>query len=299
MGIFRLYNQNRVMFWTIVSAIIVVLLVVHIMNSIVKTNNEKPKNIVIDEKLYENKLDIDEQISDEQVEEEKELIIDQFIRLCNSKNTQSAYNLLSEECKEELFPTLEAFQQNYVTINFNTQKLYGKKQYKGNTYEITFYENMLVTGTSSNSQKDYYTIVNRDGKSKLNISNYVKRENTNRTTKNNYLQVEVVKKDIYIDYEVYELKVTNLTPNTIILDTKENTKTMYLTDEKGIIYYSAGHEVLDSSLLIKPKATNTIQIKYTKGYKSNNSQKLYFEDIVLNDMQNTNEDKKIKMEVNI
>ena len=115
MSIFRLYNQNRILFWTIIIAIVVFVFIIHTINSIVaNNNNNKIQNTIIDEKLYENKISIEEQISDEQVEQKEELIIDQFIRYCNAKNTQSAYDLLTEECKEEVFPTIESFENNYL-----------------------------------------------------------------------------------------------------------------------------------------------------------------------------------------
>lgn len=303
MSIFRLYNQNRILFWTIIIAIVVFVFIIHTINSIVaNNNNNKIQNTIIDEKLYENKISIEEQISDEQVEQKEELIIDQFIRYCNAKNTQSAYDLLTEECKEEVFPTIESFENNYLKLNFNKQKLYSTELYKGNTYKVTLYENMLSTGNINNEIiQDYYTIIKQDKKIKLNISNYVERKKTNRVTENTSLKIEVEKRDVYMEYEIYQLKVTNLTENTIMLDSKRNTKTMYLLDENDTEYYAAGHEILDNNLIVKPKATNTIKIKYTKEYKSNTSRKIVFEDVILNYIENTNinEYQRNTMKVNV
>lgn len=301
MNIFRLYHQNRIAFWISISAIIVFVIVIHTINAII-ANHEEQNIITIDEKQYENKIAIEEQISDEQVEEKEELVIDQFIKYCNAKNIQSAYSLLSDECKEEIFPTLEIFQKNYVTLNFDAQKLYSKERYSANTYQVTFYENMLNTGNvNTKSNQDYYTIVKQDGKSKLNISNYIGRQSINKKTENDKLQIQVIQKEIYMEYEIYEIKVTNLSQNTVVLDTKENTKTMYLTDKNNVKYYATSHEIIENSLYIKPMATNTIYIKYTKEYKSNSSRKLVFEDIVLDYIENTKaeEYKKVKIEVSI
>lgn len=301
MNIFRLYHQNRITFWLVISAIIVFIIVIHTINAII-ANQEEQNTIHIDEKQYERKIPIEEQISDTQVEEKEDLVIDQFIKYCNAKNMQSAYSLLSNECREEIFPTLEIFQKNYVETNFGTQKLYSKELYSSNTYQVTFYENMLNTGNvNTKSNQDYYTIVKQDGKSKINISNYIGRQLINRKTENNKLQIQVIQKEIYMEYEIYEIKVTNLSQNTVILDTKENTKTMYLTDKNNVKYYATTHEITDNSLYIKPMATNTIYIKYTKEYKSNAPKKLVFEDVVLDYIENTKieEYKKMKIEVNI
>lgn len=301
MNLFRFYNQNRILFWMIIIAIVVFYIIIHIMNSIV-ASNDKNKNVVIDERLYENKISIEEQILNEQVEEEPDLIIDQFIRYCNTNNTQDAYELLTVECREELFPTFSVFEKNYIRVNFNTQKLYSKEIYSGSTYKIRLYENMLSTGNTNNETNiDYYTIVKQDGKTKLNISNYIKQNEINKVTQYNEIKVENLKKDSYMEYEIYTLKITNLTNDIIILDTKTNTKTMYLLDENNVRYYATGHEILDDNLIIRPKATNIIKIKYIKDYKSNTSKKLVFEDIILNYVENTdiNKYEKIRMDVNI
>lgn len=305
MNIFRLYNQNKVAVWTVIIIIVFFIFIIQVINNLLvdqhKSENEN-NNVVINEKLYQNKIAIEETITEEQVKEDVELIIDQFIKYCNLSNAQEAYNLLTEECKQQAFPNIETFEKNYLKINFDTQKLYKKERYKGNTYKITLYENMLNTGnTNKESKQDYYTIQKKNGEIKLNISSYVERSEIGKKNKNNYFEVEVVKKDTYIEYETYELKITNLSENTIMLDTKQKTKTMYLLDENNTKYYAAGHEILDTNLVIKPSYTNTLLIKYTKEYKSNTSKKLVFEDIILNyDYQkNKTEQEKSKIEINV
>lgn len=303
MNIFRLYNQNKVTFWIIVIVIVLFLMIIQLLNNLVVQENKKEKdNTITNEKLYENKMTIEEPITQKQVQEDSRLIIDQFIKYCNSNNIDQAYNLLTTQCKQNVFPTIEVFENNYVRINFKTQRFYEKELYKGSTYKITFYENMISTGNINEEfNQDYYTIEKENGETKLNISNYIRRQEINKRTKNNFFEVEVIQKDTYMEYEIYELKITNLSQNTIKLDTKQKTKTMYLLDENDAIYYATSHEVLDNNLLIKPLSTNTIFIKYTKEYKNKSSKKLVFEDIILNyDAQkNESEQEKAKVEINV
>ena len=41
-----------------------------------------------------------------QVDKKGITVIDNFVSFCNSGNLQSAYNLLTNECKEEMFPNI-------------------------------------------------------------------------------------------------------------------------------------------------------------------------------------------------
>lgn len=245
-------------------------------------------------------MDINEVVTEEQVKENKELIIDQFIKYCNSKDINNAYNLLSDDCKNEVFKNIETFNNNYIKVNFKEQRLYSKEKYYGSTYKIQLYNNGLSTGSQEeSSSEDYYTIVEQNDENKLNISSFVKSENIERTTNVNNLKVNVSKKLVYMEYEIYEFNITNLTQSQLLLDTKQKTRTMYLLDKNGVKYYAAGHEVADTLLKIMPNATNKIRIKYIKELKTNSARKAVFEDIVLNYLENSNNNQKTKIEVNI
>lgn len=245
-------------------------------------------------------MDINEVVTEEQVKENKELIIDQFIKYCNSKDINNAYNLLSDDCKNEVFKNIETFNNNYIKVNFKEQRLYSKEKYYGSTYKVQLYNNGLSTGNQEESlSEDYYTIVEQNNENKLNISSFVKSENIERTTNVNNLKVNVAKKLVYMEYEIYEFNITNLTQNPLLLDTKRKTRTMYLLDENDVKYYATGHEVADALLKIMPNATNKIRIKYIKELKTNSARKAVFEDIVLNYLENSNNNQKTKIEVNI
>ena len=270
MNIFRYYHQNRKMIWLVIIAIIILIIAIQALNNIVKNQNKNNSNNIINEKEYENNLNINVLISEEKVKEDEELIIDQFLRYCNAKKVEEAYALISEDCKKELFPTIEYFKQNYYNPQFSTTKLYSKEHFTGNTYKIKLYDDILTTGSvNNNSTEDYFTIKKENNSVKLNISNYIDSKNINKSSTNDKLQVKVIKKQIYKEYEKYEIQITNLTYDTILLDSKENTKSMYLVGENNVRYYSLSHELLNENLIIKPKATISIFIKYNKEYNSN------------------------------
>ena len=283
MNIFRYYNQNRKNIWLVIIAIIILIIAIQVINNIIENQNVQTSNNTINEKEYENNLNINILISNESVEEDEKLIIDQFIRYCNAGKIQDAYNLLTQNCKNELFPTIEDFKKNYYNIYFLNTKLYSKEHFVANTYKIKLYDDILSTGTvNTNTFEDYFTLEKQqDDTIKLNISNYIGNKKINIKNTDENLQIKIVKKDIYKEYEKYELEVTNLTYNTILIDSRENTKTMYLVGDNNVRYYSLSHEILKENLIIKPKATVKILVKYNKEYNSNRAvNQVVFSDII-------------------
>lgn len=296
MNIIRYYNQNKKSIWIIIIAIILIIIAIQALNSIVKNQNS---NRVVENTVkaedYKNNLSVDILLSDTDVREEKELIVDQFIRYCNAKEIEKAYNLLTEDCKKNIFPTIEYFKQNYVEKIFNTKKLYSKEKFISSTYKVKLYEDILSTGNIDTSTvEDYYTIEKEDGKTKLNISNYIGYKQINTTSKGNIIEVKVIGKNVYKEYEEYELEVSNLTNKTILLDSKENTRTMYLTGKNNVKYYALSHELLQDELMLKPKMTKVVFIKFTKEYNSNTTiNDLIFSDIIKDyELYNTKESKR-------
>lgn len=272
MNIIRYYNQNRIFIWTVIIAIIILIIAIQALNDLVinSNNREVVQNIVIEDD-YRNNPSIDVLISDDKVKEEKELVIDQFIRYCNARKIENAYNLLTDDCKEELFPTVEIFEKNYYNKIFNTTKLYSKEKFYSKTYKIKYYDDVLSTGNINTTNiEDYYTIVNENDTVKLNISNYIGKVNLEREYQNNSFELQVIQKQIYKEYEEYEIEFRNLSDKIILLDSKESTKMIYLLGKSNVKYYALSHEILLDDLIIKPKTTKKLTIKFNKEYNSNN-----------------------------
>ena len=289
MNILKFYNNNRFTIWVAIIAIVVFLLILRLLNAAVVEQNKKENvTTITNEKLYENKTDIKEQISEEKIKENSNLVIDQFIKYCNAKDLVNAYNLITDECKEIFFKTIDEFEQKYINANFNTEKLYSKEIEYGKTYKVSLYENMLTTGlVNDNAKIGYYTIVQNDGKTQLNICGFIGKKEINKTYKNDKIKIDILSKDIYQEYEIYNINFVNLTNDTIILDTKNSTKTMYLVGDDKLNYYSASHEILSQSLTIKPNALNSTRIKYIKQYNKIKDEKIVFEDVIFGYKENT------------
>lgn len=120
-------------------------------------------------------------------EDEKDIkLINKFLELCKQGNTGEAYALLSKKCKDDKFPTLEDFQENYfnkifleVHKNEYFYKTFNKKldievEYNSlkEIYKITFNEDILESGNIGNRDRkiDYYKIELEESNQKIYIN---------------------------------------------------------------------------------------------------------------------------------
>ena len=293
-NIIRFYNQNRKAIWITVIAIIFIIIAIHVLNDLTIKNNEQKRNAsknIVTEKDYKENPDISVTIPDTKVKEEKELIVDQFIRYCNAKEFENAYNLISKDCKNELYPNVNLFIQNYINNVFNTTKLYSKEIYVGNIYKVKLYEDILSTGNVSNSTvEDYYTIVKEDNNTKLNIGGYIGNVEINKDYSDSNLNINILSKKIFKEYEEYKIEVENKTNNQIMIDGMKNTKSTYLLGKENVKYYALIHENTEDDLSVPAKVKKTITIKFNKSLtKSNvNENGIVFSNIVLDNKNNTN-----------
>ena len=293
-NIIRFYNQNRKAIWITVIAIIFIIIAIHVLNDLTIKNNEQKRNAsknIVTEKDYKENPDISVTIPDTKVKEEKELIVDQFIRYCNAKEFENAYNLISKDCKNELYPNVNLFIQNYINNVFNTTKLYSKEIYVGNIYKVKLYEDILSTGNVSNSTvEDYYTIVKEDNNTKLNIGGYIGNVAINKDYSDSNLNINILSKKIFKEYEEYKIEVENKTNNQIMIDGMKNTKSTYLLGKENVKYYALIHENTEDDLSVPAKVKKTITIKFNKSLtKSNvNENGIVFSNIVLDNKNNTN-----------
>ena len=213
--------------------------------------------------------------------------IDDFVMYCNENKINEAYNLLTEECKLQMYPSVQVFYQNYYTPVFQgKQKNVSSENLSGNTYKINYTENALETGilNTENVIQDYITTVKQeDGTTKLNINGYIGKEEINKEKQEANINIKVIEKHAYIDYETYTFEITNNSNNNILINDLNNDKTMYLQDSNDIKYYAYTHAIAKSELEFQSKETKKINIKYYNKYSSRREIKsIVFSNIILN-----------------
>lgn len=291
----RWYNKNRKVFWISIATIIGIIILIQILNNYYKNHKKNDKN---DFSIYTNPnySVISEEKIDNEVADNNKNLIDSFIENCNSKNFDAAYEIISDDCKSKIFPSIDTFIE-YINKVFPSKRIYSYQAWvisNGRyTYRVELSEDILATGNSNPKKTEcYYTIVHENGEDKLNIKNYVGSEQLNKSGQANGVKITAVKKDIYMDYEIYTFIVEKEKSRTVQLDSGEYLGSMYLQNLNGGKTFAEQSEINKEDLTIAPYKSDEIEITYANPYSSENSiKKIVFNDIILdyttyNSMQN-------------
>ena len=142
-----------------------------------------------------------------------------FVDYCNKQEIEKAYNLITEECKQQMYPTLDAFKNAYYGDVFKgKQRTCTIENWVGDIYKVRMGEDILSTGKDTGyAKEDYITIKKVDNEYKLNINNYIGTTKIEKTTTKDNITMEVLNKNTYKDFEEYTIKVTNKTNSELRL----------------------------------------------------------------------------------
>ena len=293
--IIRMYNQNRREFWTAIIVIIFVILIIHVLNYIVKVNSADQSNNVSDtiEEAYKNqsKSIISGGSVSKRDMNQFGTLIEEFLDDCINGEVDKAYNALSTQCKEELYPTVDQFKNTYWTRNFSTKKTYTFQAWnssKINTYIIKLYEDNISTGNVGEGEyiEDYYTIEKESGVNKLNISNLIQIKDIEKSASEQGISITIEKVKMYKEYYIYQIKIKNETQNDIFLDTGENTGTVYATNSMEANFEALLYENLNEDLIVKANEEKTVNIKFGIIFREDlDIESINFTDIITNYQQ--------------
>ncbi len=201
-------------------------------------------------------------------------ILDEFLTYCTEHNPVAAYNLLSSDCKNLMYQSEEIFESSYYREKFEGNKSYDFQSWSTNdekyVYLVRIFDNPLATGVGSNSKyvEEYITIVPEEDLFKININNYIYREDIYKEASNDLITAKVTVVDNYMEEKVYSINLKNNTEDTIILDTRQNPNSTYLVDENGNNIYALLYENNETDLILEPKEAKTIQIKFNATYRN-------------------------------
>lgn len=290
----RYYNQNRKKILWIILIIVFIIAIIQILNFFAKKNNgsnNSKKESVVSNITYSNAVTSNKssvtgsEISQDKLKKDTD-IIDTFFNYCNEGDVEDAYELLTDECKEEMYPSVEDFKRIYYEYLFNgDKKSYTIENWVGDIYRIMITDDILSTGklNSTETRQDYMTVIRKSNEYKLNINSYIGRKNLNLETMYNDIKVTVKEVNTYMDYEEYNIYVENNSNNTILLDTKDDVKSVYLLDSNDKKAYFFNNEVNTSKLVVQSKLKTTLKIKFSNSYSSTRKMKnIVFSKFVLN-----------------
>lgn len=292
----RYYNQNRKKFLGIIIIVIFVLLLIQLANFYVKESNKISYNNSVNEVnqteestnssvVISNRSAVTGEIVSTDDFDSEVATIDTFISYCNNQEVQNAYDMLTDECKENMYTTVDLFRELYYNDNFGgEEKNVSIENWSASIYKVDIMEDSLATGKSNDgySKQDYITVKKVDNEYKLNINNYIGYTEINKTTSYRDITMEVKSKNTYMEYEEYTITVTNNTDYQIILDSLKNVKTIYLEDGNGVEYSAYNHELTDAMMEINAGHTKELTIKFYSSYVSTkNIKNIVFSNVIL------------------
>lgn len=213
-------------------------------------------------------------------------LVDMFFKYCNSKDVEKAYALISDDCKEEMYPTIEEFKNKYyntifsINRDYNIQSWISTKEYT--VYRVKYTNDMISTGKyeKDNIYQDYVTLLKKENTETISIGSFILAKQIDVSTKTNEIEATVVKKKLYISDEEYEIKIKNKTDKTILLDDFNGSNIKILGDNGGT-FSAYTNSLFVSDLTIDPGITKTIKIKFKKNLSlSAISEKIQFSKLI-------------------
>ena len=310
------WNQNKRKILITIAVIALVIIIIQIANAMVKEQNKKDSNNQIGKNIVANDITkpseavvSNDKLTEKETKENSDFI-EQFVNYCNQHKIEEAYNLLTDDCKAELYPTKEIFTSNYVNqifgeqVNYELQLWYTASNCY--TYRITYNKgNLLQTGgqASTGNFLDYITLIKQNGEYKLNINKFIHKEALNKQGSNEGVEVTISSKSIYVDYEIYHMTVQNNTQKNILLNdgTNDNNFSIILTNNSTFSYDIS--ELSVSSLTLDAQYRKAIEIKFNKMYISaSKTQILQMNNVYLDKQQydtKQEEPQKITIKINL
>lgn len=299
--IIRFINKNRRMIIWAIAAIIFVLLLIKVLNNIsikgTQKSTESNNNLTRQERKSRDSIITDTKISNDKVKENYKLITE-FVDFCNN-DAQQAYDLLTEECKENLYPNIEEFNKNYINVVFKEKKEVDIQSWIENgkkyTYLVKFYGDSITTGNVEDKKYEDYITIDEE-KQKININRYIGRFEKKIQEEINNIKFEINSVDIYKDYEIYNLKISNFNNKQVILDNLESTASTYIETNKDTKINCSNYEAGINSFRFNAGVIKNIKLKFIRQYNTNiKDEKLTFSSVIL-DNENNEETSKITIE---
>ena len=290
-----LYYNNKEKIWVAIGIIVFVIVIIQIINYNIKKNREEELNN-LGSNNYTNQTYLPSKsfpimsgskVSDEELEEDTNLI-KEFIDYGNSNNVEGAYNLLSQECKDEMFSDIDRFYNNYFKNIFYEKKSYDLDTWDSTanrvTYRVKYLNDIMSTGkVNEEFIEDYITIITENEEKKLNINEFIDEVEMEKEGNIDGLKASVISKCYYYDYEIFEITFKNETEGQITIDSKDDTESVYIKDTNGVKYSWFGNEIANQDLILEPGGSITLKLKFNKLYNQNRKDKtINFTDVLIN-----------------
>ena len=289
--IIRYFNKNREKIIVVIAIIVFALLLIKTLNKIVgleQSNNSINTTNSIDKEIKDSRDTIlsKEKVSESKAKSNYELI-NKFVEYCNNDEVDNAYNMLTDECKENVYSEIDMFNKNYIGTVFKERKTIKLQSWiedsDYSTYLVNYTGDIISTGnyTGETEYQDYITVDKEQNK--LNINRYIGRKSLNKEDKIKNIEFKFNYIDIFKDYEIYNITVSNLNDSQIILDNVTSVSSTYIETNKGTKINCSNYEAGINTFTYNSGVSKNIKLKFLKQYnKDIIDGKLVFSKAILN-----------------
>ena len=270
--VIRFFRKNS----KILFIILCVWLIIFLINFALK-RYDPPKKLQTTFKPHTSVMDPKKSVP-ENVSNPIEDMIEEYVGYCNEGNYQSAYNMLSDFCKEYVFYNdIDQFAEYLAT------KMHGKVNYAiqdysndGNTYiyQLKYSDDMLATGLT-NSEYSYIEEKmvfkkQKDGTIDMAVGNFVDFGDIKNISENDYLKVDVKSVVKYYSVEEYTVRFSNRTDNTIVISDGEEPSECVLVLASGDVREKTNANI---DIVLEPKESKNFVLRFQKRYDNNDDAK--------------------------
>jgi hypothetical protein len=198
-----------------------------------------------------------------------ENLVDTYFNYCNNGEYEKAYELISAECKQADYPTLDLFKQYVDYVFQGKKKVYTLQSYSvvNNVYvyDIKITDDFLANGTSDGYY--YYdeklVLIEENDEFKFSIGQFISKDNPNIVVEDDYMKLEIVDRTVEYETETYRIKVTNKTDDKYII-LADGTQSNEIKLNLGV-REDDPDEYIDS-FIVNPGSFRFEEITFTKFY---------------------------------
>lgn len=269
----RFIKKNRRKVMIVVVAIAIIVAINYVLKNM--PEEEKPRT------TYEPNIAVmDSSEVPEKWQDEIKNRIDTFITYCNEKNYQSAYDMISDDCKNALFPLIDDFIE-YVDYKFQVKRIYSIQNFSNLSNQYIYNVNLMSdfmatgsTGTNYGYLQEKFVFTEDDKELKFAIGDFIRKDTLNAFSEDENLKIVVESKNVYYDHEAYTVRITNKTENIAVLanGTEENEICINVADNLRSDEY-----VQSSNVVLQPEEEKTYTFVFNKYCDDGNApQGMYF-----------------------
>lgn len=286
----RYFNNNKYVLGFIILVVILILLVVKTADKMRKTEGDSRKTAISESvsnnsitqnntvtNINANSMKVNSYNDINNYVKTKEDYIKVFFNLCKQDKKNLAYQMLSDDCKNILYQNLDSFINSYYNAIFKTDRNCSIISFKNNIYKVSYLEDEITTGSNKSlAIQDYITV---DSNGKINISNFIKKENLDISSNGQYFSFKITERQVFVDYEIYTVKIKNNTMADMYFnDTVESN--LYVKNSKNAEFSINSSEYIDANYYVPSNSEKNVNLKFNVKYQSDNEiVGMYFENI--------------------